>query len=78
MAFRVKQDSWFSVRDKSGKELFSGIVHAGDTKEIQGEEPFKIVAGNRAGVGSVTLDGKEVDAAKYGTGKGNVSRFSLP
>lgn len=78
VAFRVKQDSWFSVRDKSGKELFSGIVHAGDTKEIQGEEPFKIVAGNRAGMESVTLDGKEVDAAKYGTGKGNVSRFSLP
>ncbi|PTB17710.1 DUF4115 domain-containing protein [Trinickia symbiotica] len=78
VAFTVTQDSWFSVRDKSGKELFSGIVHAGDTKEIQGEEPFKVVAGNRAGVQSVTLDGKQVDAAKYGTGKGNVSRFSLP
>ncbi len=78
VAFTVTQDSWFSVRDKSGKELFSGIVHAGDTKEIQGEEPFKVVAGNRAGVQSVTLDGKEVGAAKYGAGKGNVSRFSLP
>jgi cytoskeleton protein RodZ len=78
VAFTVTQDSWFSVRDKSGKELFSGIVHAGDTKEIQGEEPFKVVAGNRAGVQSVMLDGKQVDAAKYGTGKGNVSRFSLP
>jgi cytoskeleton protein RodZ len=78
VAFTVTQDSWFSVRDKSGKELFSGIVHAGDTKELQGEQPFKVVAGNRAGLQSVTFDGKTVDASKYAAAKGNVSRFSLP
>lgn len=78
LAFTVKQDSWISVRDKSGKQVFSGIVRAGDTKEVAGEQPFKVVAGNRGGVESITLDGKTVDAAKYGAGNGNVSRFSLP
>jgi cytoskeleton protein RodZ len=78
VAFTVKQDSWISVQDKSGKQVFSGIVRAGDTKEVAGEQPFKVVAGNRAGVESITLDGKPVSAAKYGAGNGNVSRFSLP
>lgn len=78
LALTVTQDSWFSVRDKSGKEVFSGIVHAGDTKQVTGEEPLKVVAGNRAGLQSVTLDGKPVDAAKYGSSKGNVARFTLP
>lgn len=78
LGIAVTQDSWFSVRDKSGKEVFSGVVHAGEVKQVAGERPFKVVAGNRAGVQSITLDGTAVDAAKYATGKGNVSRFSLP
>ncbi|RKP52423.1 helix-turn-helix domain-containing protein [Trinickia fusca] len=73
----VTQDSWFSVRDKDGKEVFSGLVHAGDTKEVSGVPPFKVTAGNRAGLESMTFDGQPVDAAKY-SGKGNVARFSLP
>lgn len=78
VALKVSQDSWFSVRDKNGKELFSGIVRAGEMKEVTGEQPFKVVAGNRAGLDSVTLDGQPVDPARYDAGKGNVSRFSLP
>lgn len=75
---KVTQDSWFSVRDKSGKEVFSGLVHAGDTKEVSGQAPFKITAGNRAGLESMTLDGQPVEAAKFGPNKGNVARFTLP
>ena len=78
IAVKVTQDSWFSVRDKNGKEVFSGLVHAGDTKEFSGAPPFKITAGNRAGLESMTLDGQAVDAAKFGPNKGNVARFTLP
>jgi cytoskeleton protein RodZ len=78
VALRVTQDSWFSVRDKSGKEVFSGLVHAGDAKEISGEPPFKVTVGNKAGLDSMTLDGQPVDSAKYSAAKGNVARFSLP
>lgn len=78
IAVKVTQDSWFSVRDKSGKEVFSGLVHAGDTKEVTGTPPFKVTAGNRAGLESMTLDGQAVDAARFGPNKGNVARFTLP
>lgn len=78
VALRVSQDSWFSVRGKDGKEVFSGLVHAGDTKEVTGEAPFKVTVGNKAGLDSLTLDGQPVDPAKYSAAKGNVARFALP
>ncbi|MGF6728802.1 cytoskeleton protein RodZ [Paraburkholderia youngii] len=78
VALRVTQDSWFSVRDKNGKELFSGLVHAGDPKEVTGAGPFKVTVGNKAGLESVTLDGQPVDPSKYAAAKGNVARFALP
>ncbi|MGF6955186.1 helix-turn-helix domain-containing protein [Paraburkholderia youngii] len=78
VALRVTQDSWFSVRDKNGKELLSGLVHAGDPKEVTGAGPFKVTVGNKAGLESVTLDGQPVDPSKYAAAKGNVARFALP
>ncbi|MDR6419366.1 RodZ domain-containing protein [Paraburkholderia phenoliruptrix] len=78
VALRVTQDSWFSVRGKDGKEVFSGLVHAGDTKEVTGEAPFKVTVGNKAGLESITLDGQPVDPSKYSAAKGNVARFALP
>ena len=78
IALRVTQDSWFSVRGKDGKEVFSGLVHAGDTKEVTGVAPFKVTVGNKAGLESLTLDGQPVDPSKYSAAKGNVARFALP
>ena len=78
VALRVTQDSWFSVRQNDGKELFSGLVHAGDSKEISGVGPFKVTVGNKAGLESMTLDGQPVDPAKYASAKGNVARMTLP
>ncbi|WP_027799617.1 helix-turn-helix domain-containing protein [Paraburkholderia dilworthii] len=78
IALRVAQDSWFSVRGKDGKEVFSGLVHAGDTKEVTGEAPFKVTVGNKAGLESITLNGQPVDPSKYAATKGNVARFALP
>jgi cytoskeleton protein RodZ len=78
VALKVTQDSWFSIRQKDGKEVFSGLVHAGDTKEVSGDPPFKVTVGNKAGLDSMTLDGQNVDPAKYASAKGNVARFALP
>ncbi|WP_175829760.1 helix-turn-helix domain-containing protein [Burkholderia cepacia] len=75
---KVKQDSWFSVRDKSGKELFSGLVRGGDVKQVAGDGPFKVTIGNKAGLDTVAFDGKPVDPAKYSAARGNVARFTLP
>ncbi|MGA7777166.1 MAG: DUF4115 domain-containing protein, partial [Paraburkholderia sp.] len=78
VAIRVTQDSWFSVRQNDGKELFSGLVKAGDSKEISGVGPFKVTVGNTAGLDSITLDGQLVDRSKYASAKGNVARMTLP
>lgn len=78
VAVRVTQDSWFSVRQKDGKEVFSGIVRAGESREIAGEPPLKVTIGNKAGLESITLDGQPVDTAKYAAARGNVARFVLP
>ncbi|MGF6599552.1 cytoskeleton protein RodZ [Paraburkholderia sp. GAS448] len=78
VGIKVTQDSWFSVRQKDGKEVFSGLVHAGESKEVAGEAPFKVTVGNKAGLDSLSLDGQPVDPAKYASAKGNVARFALP
>lgn len=75
---KVKQDCWFSVRDKNGKELFSALVRAGETKQVAGDGPFKVTIGNKAGLDAVAFDGKPVDPAKYSAARGNVARFTLP
>ncbi|CAG9267357.1 Cytoskeleton protein RodZ [Paraburkholderia unamae] len=77
-AIRVTQDTWVSVRQKDGKEVFSGMIHGSDAREITGTEPLKITVGNRAGIESMTIDGQPVDASKYASARGNVARFVLP
>jgi cytoskeleton protein RodZ len=78
LELKVTSDSWFSVREKSGKEVFSGLVHAGVVQRVEGDAPFKVTVGNRAGLESLTFDGQPVEPAKFGPAKGNVARFSLP
>lgn len=78
LELKVKADSWFSVRQKDGKEVFSGLVHGGNVQRVEGEAPFKVTIGNQAGMESLTLDNEPVDPAKYANAKGNVARFSVP
>ncbi|WDD93996.1 DUF4115 domain-containing protein [Burkholderia sp. FERM BP-3421] len=75
---KVTQDCWFSVRDKNGKEVFSALVRAGESKQVSGDAPLKVTIGNKAGLDAITVDGKPVDPAKYSTARGNVARFTLP
>ncbi|WP_027793534.1 helix-turn-helix domain-containing protein [Paraburkholderia acidipaludis] len=77
-AIRVTQDTWVNVRQKDGKEVFSGLIHGSDAREITGIEPLKITVGNKAGIESMTIDGQPVDASKYASARGNVARFVLP
>jgi cytoskeleton protein RodZ len=75
---RVTQDTWVNVRQKDGKEVFSGLIHGSDAREITGIEPLKITVGNKAGIESMTIDGQPVDPSKYASSRGNVARFVLP
>ena len=77
-AIRVTQDTWVSVRQKDGKEVFSGMIRGSDAREITGTGPLKVTVGNKAGIESMTIDGQPVDASKYASARGNVARFVLP
>jgi cytoskeleton protein RodZ len=71
------QDSWLSIRDTTGKEVFSGVVHSGQPQVVDGAAPLKVVVGNMSGIASIEKDGMMVDLKTLaGAGK-NVARFTL-
>ncbi|MEJ0004302.1 MAG: RodZ domain-containing protein [Pararobbsia sp.] len=74
----VTQDSWVSVRQADGKEVLSGLLHAGDARDAVGTPPLQFVIGNRIGLNSLEVNGAPVDPSKYANAKGNVARFSVP
>jgi cytoskeleton protein RodZ len=78
LTFTLMQDSWISVRQKDGREVFSGLAHAGDSPSIHGVRPLKVIVGNERGVASMQIDGQAVEAQQYLNAKGNVARFTLP
>lgn len=75
---RTRQDTWMSVKQSDGKELFSGVIHAGESQRINGERPYRLVIGNMAGIESMTLGGAPVDLAKTAGTRNNVARLNLP
>ncbi|CZF81556.1 cytoskeleton protein RodZ [Grimontia marina] len=68
-------DCWVDIRDATGKRLLTGIKSAGETVELSGEAPFKLVLGAPATV-SLAYNGKNVDLSGYPSGR--VARLSLP
>jgi len=68
------QQSWVSVIDRSGKEVFNKTRLAGSEDVAEGAPPLNIVVGNAAGV-QMTFNDKPVDIAPYA--KANVARFTL-
>ncbi|HTJ95222.1 MAG TPA: RodZ domain-containing protein [Pararobbsia sp.] len=74
----VTGDSWVSVREAGGKEVLSGLLHAGDARDAVGKPPLQFVIGNNKGIDSLEVNGAPVDPSKYANAKGNVARFTLP
>ncbi|MFB9836444.1 helix-turn-helix domain-containing protein [Actinoallomurus acaciae] len=58
---KAKRASWLNVRDAKGKELFSGIIRAGQTEEWKSKKRIRLLIGNGGGV-RVTVNGKDVGA----------------
>lgn len=58
---KAKRASWLNVRDAKGKELFSGIIRAGQTEEWKSSKRIRLLIGNGGGV-RVTVNGKDVGA----------------
>tara|TARA_Y100001960_G_scaffold324598_1_gene405327 strand:- start:557 stop:1498 length:942 start_codon:yes stop_codon:yes gene_type:complete len=68
-------DCWIQVKDKSGQTVSTGVKKAGQTLELTGELPYKVVLGAPENV-SMTLASEPVDLSGYTSGK--VARFTLP
>jgi len=74
----VTQDTWMSVKGADGRTVFSGIVHAGQSQNMDAVRPLHVTVGNMSGVSAIEQDGHAVNAKAYaGSGK-NVARFTLP
>lgn len=74
MTLAAKEASWVEVRDGAGQKVFSRVIQAGETVELQGQPPLKVHAGN-APVLSLQFNGKAVDLAAVT--RQNVARVEL-
>lgn len=78
LSVTVTQDTWMSVKGADGRTAFSGIVHAGQSQNIDAVRPMHVTVGNMSGVSGIEQDGHAVNVKTYaGNGK-NVARFTLP
>lgn len=68
------EDSWVSIVDRHGKEIFNKTKRAGSEDAIEGEPPLKVIIGNAAG-SQLIYDDKPVDTTPYN--RLNVVRITL-
>jgi cytoskeletal protein RodZ len=73
VAMRFTGDSWVSVRDSNGKELFSGLLGKGDRRRFSDDKSLRLTLGN-AGAVRLTVNGKPLGSAGS---KGQVVRLKF-
>jgi cytoskeleton protein RodZ len=74
LAFDASQETWVSIVDARGKEIYSKTIFAGSRESIEVKPPVSVVVGNALGV-SVDMNGKPIDLAPHM--RGNVARVKL-
>ncbi|PTO63940.1 cytoskeleton protein RodZ [Vibrio splendidus] len=75
LVMQFSSDCWIQVKDASGKTLSTGIKKAGQTLNLSGTAPYKVILGAPEGV-SMTFASEPVDLSGYTSGK--VARITLP
>lgn len=58
---KAKRASWLNVHDSKGKQLFSGVIKAGQIEEWTDKRRIRLLIGNGGGV-RVTVNGKDIGA----------------
>ncbi|SPA25050.1 putative transcriptional regulator yfgA; cro/C1-type DNA-binding domain [Cupriavidus taiwanensis] len=76
LQIRFAADTWFEIRDNSGKVVMGGTARAGQTMAGGGTAPYKVVIGNVKGVEAFTRGGTPVDLKA--ANRNNVARLTLP
>jgi cytoskeleton protein RodZ len=74
LAFTATQETWLSVVNASGQEVYNKILYAGNHDVIDVWQPAEIVVGNAHGA-TLVVDGKAIDLAPYT--RINVARVRL-
>ncbi|MEZ8854865.1 cytoskeleton protein RodZ [Vibrio atlanticus] len=75
LVMQFSADCWIQVKDASGKTLSTGIKKAGQSLNLSGTAPYKVILGAPEGV-SMTFASEPVDLSGYTSGK--VARITLP
>ena len=70
----ASQETWVSVTDASGKQVYNKIIFAGSRQTVEAKPPLDLVFGNAAGA-SLVVNGKPVDLAPHT--RVNVARLKL-
>jgi cytoskeleton protein RodZ len=76
LRIRFASETWYEIRDRSGKVVLGGTARAGQDLSGGGTPPYKIVIGNVKGVESLTRNGTPVDLQV--ANRSNVARLTLP
>lgn len=74
LAFDASQETWVSIIDARGKEIYSKTIFAGSRESVDVKPPVSVVVGNALGV-SLDMNGKPIDLAPHM--RGNVARVKL-
>lgn len=69
-------DCWVQVRDASGNRLASSLQRAGDTLQVSGKPPLKVVIGAVSTVDTIRFQGESVDIRDFPV-VNNRSEFTL-
>jgi len=67
---------WIQVRDANGNQLVSSLQRAGDSIDVSGEAPLKVVIGAVDAVGTIRFQGEPVELGSY-RAVNNRSEFTL-
>lgn len=74
LEFNATQETWVSVIDASGREIYNKIIFAGSRESIDVTPPVNVTVGNAAAT-SLSMSGKSVDLAPHS--RQNVARIKL-
>ena len=69
------KDSWVEVREADGSALHNGLVKAGDTVELSGKPPYRLVIGNASHL-EVVYEGRIQNLAPH-MRTNNIARLEL-
>ena len=75
MTMVFSADCWIQVIDANGKTLATGVKKEGQSLNLHGDKPFKVVLGAPEAV-QMTFASEPVDLSRYTSGK--VARLTLP